>query len=49
MPLRETMANGLRQLSAEDTQGRCFRFNKRTGHSIVGPEFVVAVERQDLA
>jgi hypothetical protein len=44
-PLRETMANARRQLSAEDTQGRCFRFNKLTGPSILGPEFVVTVER----
>ena len=44
-PLRETMANARRQLSAEDTQGRCFRFNKLTDPSILGPEFVVAVER----
>ena len=48
-PLRETMANARRQLSAEDTQGGCFRFNKLTGPSIVGPEFVVTVERYDLA
>jgi hypothetical protein len=43
--LRETMANARRQLSAEDTQGRCCRFTKLTGPSILGPEFVVTVER----
>ena len=39
------------ELAAKNGQIRTIhhRFNKRTGHSIVGPEFVVAVERQDLA